>query len=188
MDNLQFIQRLYNGKNCYSDSMTSEQINLLHVPSGVEAIIKKMVSEKRIVFLTGNPGDGKTFIIKALYPDSNDIYIETDLNSISDRQLSVVMERINDCYENNKPCIIAANEFPFYKLMNNFRVEYPKIYEELSGVKKNVLFYYALMRALLNCLKCFCCVIRNILFEMKNLKLNSNWLNEVFVFYLMSLM
>ena len=50
MDNLQFIQRLYNGKNCYSDSMTSEQINLLHVPSGVEAIIKKMVSEKRIVF------------------------------------------------------------------------------------------------------------------------------------------
>ena len=141
MDNLQFIQRLYNGKNCYSDSMTSEQINLLHVPSGVEEIIKKMVSEKRIVFLTGNPGDGKTFIIKALYPDSNDIYIETDLNSISDRQLSVVMERINDCYENNKPCIIAANEFPFYKLMNNFRVEYPKIYEELSGVKKNVLFF-----------------------------------------------
>ena len=54
-------------------------------------------------------------------------FVETDLNSISDRQLSVVMERINDCYENNKPCIIAANEFPFYKLMNNFRVEYPKI-------------------------------------------------------------
>ena len=77
MDNLQFIQRLYKGKNCYSDSMTSEQINLLHVPSGVEAIIQKMVLEKRIVFLTGNPGDGKTFIIKALYPDDNDIYIES---------------------------------------------------------------------------------------------------------------
>lgn len=141
MDNLQFIQRLYNGKSCYSDSMTSEQIDLLHIQSGVEAIIIKMVLEKRIVFLTGNPGDGKTFIIKALHPDSNEVYIETDLNSISGLQLAEVMEKISYCYENNKPCIMAANEFPFYKLMNSFKAKYPKIYAELQGVKKNILVF-----------------------------------------------
>ncbi len=141
MDNLQFIQRLYNGKSCYSDSMTSEQIDLLHIPSGVESIIKKMIAEKRIVFLTGNPGDGKTFIIKALHPDENEIYIETDLNSISDEQLINVIEKINECYENNKPCIIAANEFPFHKLITALKAEYPKLHEELSGIKKNVLVF-----------------------------------------------
>lgn len=141
MNNLQFIQRLYNGKNCYSDSMSSEQIELLHIPSGVEAIIQKMIEEKRIVFLTGNPGDGKTFIIKALQLDSDKVYIETDLNSTSDSELLAVMEKINFCYENNHPCIIAANEFPFYKLMSGFRASYPKLYEELAGVKKNILVF-----------------------------------------------
>lgn len=141
MDNLQFIQRLYNGKNCYSDSMTPEQIDLLHITSGVESIIKKMMVEKRIVFLTGNPGDGKTFIIKALHPDESEIYIETDLNSISDEQLINVIKRINDCYESNKPCIIAANEFPFHKLINALKSEYPKLHEELTGIKRNVLVF-----------------------------------------------
>ncbi len=54
MDNLQFIQRLYNGKYCYSDSMTEEQISLLHIASGVEDIIRLMVEQRRIVFLTGS--------------------------------------------------------------------------------------------------------------------------------------
>ena len=65
MDNLLFIQRLYNGKNCYSDAMTDEQIELLHIESGVERIIKRMINENKMVFLTGNPGDGKTYIIRS---------------------------------------------------------------------------------------------------------------------------
>lgn len=141
MDNLQFVQRLFNGKNCYSDSMTEEQLSLLHIESGVEAIIRKMVSEGRIVFLTGNPGDGKTFIIKALREVLSDVYVETDLNSIADNELDMVMERIYDCYNNKLPCVIAANEFPFHKLMLLFKKKYPALYEELKGLKKNILVF-----------------------------------------------
>lgn len=141
MDNLQFIQRLYNGKNCYSDSMSDEQISLLHIKSGVESIIEKMVAEKRVVFLTGNPGDGKTFIIRALSGCLKDVYVVTDLNSVTDQDLEPVMDAINDCYMNGKPCVIAANEFPFHKLTNRFRLKYPTLYNELVGVKKNVLVF-----------------------------------------------
>ena len=116
MDNLQFVQQIYHGKNCYADSMTPEQIDLLHIPSGVESIVQKMINEKRIVFLTGNPGDGKTFIIKALKGLLDDVFVVTDMNSMPDWKLPQLAQRINDCYINGEPCVIAANEFPFHKI------------------------------------------------------------------------
>lgn len=104
MDNLQFIQRLYNGKYCYSDSMSPEQISLLHISSGAENIIRRMVEQRKIIFLTGNPGDGKTFIIKALKDDLNGVYVETDMNCVTNERLAQLMDDILDCYEQNKPC------------------------------------------------------------------------------------
>lgn len=139
MDNLQFIQQIYHGKNCYADSMTPEQIVLLRVPSGVEIIVRKMVRENRIVFLTGNPGDGKTFIIKALEASLEGVFVITDMNGIPDRELPHVADRINECYVKGRPCIIAANEFPFHKLINEMKRRCPGLYEELLGIKKNVL-------------------------------------------------
>lgn len=139
MDNLQFVQQIYHGKNCYADSMAPEQIDLLHIPSGVEAIVRKMINEKRMVFLTGNPGDGKTFIIKALSSFLDDVFVVTDMNSIPDSDLPQLAKRINDCYINGEPCVIAANEFPFHKLTNVIKLHHPKLYEELSGIKKNIL-------------------------------------------------
>ena len=141
MDNLQFIQRLYKGKFCYSDSMTEEQIALLHISSGVERIILRMVADNRLVFLTGNPGDGKTYIIKALRDRLGDIYIETDLNMLTNDELDGVLERLNTCYTQGKACIIAANEFPFHKLISRCRKSFPQLYADILTAKKNVLAY-----------------------------------------------
>ena len=32
MNNLQFIKKLYNGRNCYSDSLTEGELEQLHIP------------------------------------------------------------------------------------------------------------------------------------------------------------
>lgn len=141
MNNFQFIQSLYKGKNCYSDSMSDEQIELLHISSGVESIISRMIQENRIVFLTGNPGDGKTYIIRALSDILENVYTVTDLNSVTDAGLDEVIEKINDCYCKNKPCVIAANEFPFYKLTNRVKELFPRVHEELMQVKRNIIIY-----------------------------------------------
>lgn len=143
MGDLQFIKKLYNGKNCYSDSLTAAEIALLHISSGVESIVEEMVNANRIVFLTGNPGDGKTYIIRALEDrlSQKKIYIEKDMNSISNEQLGTVISNIVDCYYNNKSCIIAANEFPFFHLMRSSREIAPEFYNELFSVKKNVIVY-----------------------------------------------
>ena len=143
MNGLQFIKKLYNGKNCYSDSFTEAEIALLHIPSGVERIVKEMVDANRIVFLTGNPGDGKTYIIRALEGKlaKADVYIEKDMNSVTNEKMNEVISTIVDCFHNNKSCIIAANEFPFFKLIRATREFAPELYNELINVKKNVITY-----------------------------------------------
>lgn len=141
MDNLQFIQCIYYGKNLYSDSMNQEQLDVLHIESGIEGIISKMIKENRIVFLTGNPGDGKTFIIKYQMNKLENSYIVPDLNSIdleSDKGRELI-DNLYSCYVDNRPAIIAANEFPFHALAIKLKYEHPDMYEELNAVRNNIL-------------------------------------------------
>ena len=50
MANLDFIKKLYNGKNCYSDHMTEEERNILKIESNVEDIVKELLERNKIVF------------------------------------------------------------------------------------------------------------------------------------------
>lgn len=141
MSNLNFIRKLYNGKNCYSDHMTNEELQVLHVHSKVEDIILEMQKQNKIVFLTGNPGDGKTFLIRTIEPQLTglDVYIETDLNKITDYQ--EVAEKIITCYKGGKPAIIAVNEYPFIRLCKQIRKMSSALYEEITTVKQNAIIY-----------------------------------------------
>lgn len=140
MSKLEFIKKLYNGKNCYSDHMKSDEINMLHIKSSVEDIIAQMLAKKKIVFLTGNPGDGKTFLIK--YLDSTileNVYIETDLNNIDD--YSGVVQNLIECYCDSRPAIIAVNEYPFMKLCKEIKNADAEMYKDICSVKKNSIAY-----------------------------------------------
>lgn len=102
MTKIDFVKKLYNGKNCYSDHMDESELQLIHIASNVEKIIIDMLAHNRIVFLTGNPGDGKTFIIKTISSivDEGAFYIQTDLNNIKD--YTQVIKDIVSLYEEKK--------------------------------------------------------------------------------------
>lgn len=141
MSKLEFIKKLYNGKNCYSDHMSDEELNLLHITSNVEGLIKEMLSKGKIVFLTGNPGDGKTFVIKAV--DSTiqkyDAYIQKDMNNILG--YDDVVNDIIVCYKEHRPAIIAVNEYPFMQLCKHIKKSAPDIYKEIVMAKKSAITY-----------------------------------------------
>lgn len=141
MRKLEFIKKLYNGKNCYSDHMTEEELNLLHIPSKIEEIICAMLKKGKIVFLTGNPGDGKTFIIKALnnIVVETNAYVQRDMNSQEGYQKTA--QEIVACYNEKKPAIIAVNEYPFIKLCQALKRLAPEIVEEISSVKRSTITY-----------------------------------------------
>lgn len=142
MGNLEFIRKLYNGKNCYSDHMSEDDLNKLHIKSGVESVITNLLNNNnKIVFLTGNPGDGKTFIIKAIISNLNNknIYIQKDLNDIKD--YSVIAQDIVELFHENKSALIAVNEYPFIKLCRYIRRISPEVYNEILSVKRKIIVY-----------------------------------------------
>lgn len=141
MSKIDFIRKLYNGKNCYSDHMSDEEIGLLHITSKVEDIIKEMICKGKIIFLTGNPGDGKTFLIKSVNLDIQkyNAYVEKDMNDIIGYD-SVVNDIIS-CYQEHRPAIIAVNEYPFIQLCNHIRKQAPDIYKEIVIAKKSAITY-----------------------------------------------
>ena len=140
MSKLDFVRKLYNGKNCYSDHMGEDELQLLHISSKVEDIIAEMVARGKIVFLTGNPGDGKTFIIKTIRARiSGSVYIQTDLNNIKD--YSNIVRALITLYEQKKPAIVAVNEYPFIQLCKQIRGESKALYDEIQSAKRNVLAY-----------------------------------------------
>lgn len=141
MNNLEFVKKLYKGKNCYSDHMSDEELNLIHISSKVEDIILDLLKAKKIVFLTGNPGDGKTFLIKKHGEEIKKLgaYIETDLNSVANYE--EVAEKIVDCYKNGTPAVVAVNEYPFYQLCRILKHTSPEIYSETMKIKKDCIIY-----------------------------------------------
>ena len=141
MSRLDFVKKLYNGKNCYSDHMSDAELNLLHISSSIEKNIIEMLSKKKIIFLTGNPGDGKTYIIKAVSQaiEATNAYVETDMNNIYG--YTKVIEDIIECYSTERPAIIAVNEYPFFQLCKKIKQVYPDIYNEIANAKKSIITY-----------------------------------------------
>ncbi len=141
MSNVDFIRKLYNGKNCYSDHMSREQLELLHIHSSVEDIIKDLVQKNKIIFLTGNPGDGKTFIIRAIENEIDDcgLYVETDVNRVA--SYDTIVSKIVKCFENNRGAIIAVNEYPFYKLQREIRKVSQDLYNKILHAKDICITY-----------------------------------------------
>ena len=141
MSRIDFIKKLYNGKNCYSDHMSEEELSLLHITSNVEGLIKGMLSKGKIIFLTGNPGDGKTFVIKAVDPtiQEYDAYVEKDMNNIIG--YDAIVSDIVNCYNERRPAIIAVNEYPFMQLCKHIKKLAPNIYTEILSAKKSAITY-----------------------------------------------
>lgn len=141
MNGLDFIKKLYNGRNCYSDPMTPEEIKLLHIESTTEQMVKDFVEGDKVLFLTGNPGDGKTYIIKALKDTikSNGAYVIEDINSEPD--LCIVAKTIIECYKQKRACIIAVNEYPFLLLIKEIKALSRELYDELQALRKKSIVY-----------------------------------------------
>ena len=112
MSKLDFIKKLYNGKNCYSDHMNEDELGFLHIPSGVEQLVSDMLDRQKLVFLTGNPGDGKTYIIKAIEAciARNNAFVETDFNEVT--RYDEVARIIVDLYGEKRAAVFAITEYP----------------------------------------------------------------------------
>lgn len=120
---ISFIERLYRNSNSYADRLTREELDWIHVDLGIDDYVLGAAKDGWQIIITGNPGDGKTFLIERLREqlmrDHNALVI-TDANELLDTE---ILAAWRSCAESGRPFVLAINEWPLFELRSLARRE-----------------------------------------------------------------
>jgi Domain of unknown function (DUF4338) len=138
---ISFVEKLYRNANSYADRLTLEELDWIHVDLGLDDYLLNCANEGRQVVITGNPGDGKTFVIERLREtlvSSYDAVVITDANACSDTE---ILSSWRSCDANNRAFILAINEWPLFELRRLARAEaFVPVDEAVRQVRSAVFF------------------------------------------------
>ena len=117
---LQFIRDFYRGTSAYADYINPELLSDIHLKTKLDDAILSSVKDGKDVVLTGNPGDGKTHIIRMLRNQleqlPNEIVIELDASTLSNDE---IYERWNRARQSKKPFVLAINAAVLFSAYNS---------------------------------------------------------------------
>lgn len=108
-DNARLVHGLYRALATCADHHDADTIALLHVETSVDAFVRTHAA-RRITFVTGNPGDGKTHLIRRLAKELEVDRVEICLDA-NELPTAALIERIDAASRSkHRGIIIAINE------------------------------------------------------------------------------
>lgn len=119
LEGIDFIRDFYRGSSAYSDHVKPEILTEIHLKTKLDkAILDAAMSGKDIV-LTGNPGDGKTHIIRMLKEelDGMELNVELDASTLSDEE---VYQQWLSSRNKGIPFVIAINAAVLYSVYKKY--------------------------------------------------------------------
>lgn len=109
-DSLSFIRNFYRGNSAFADFLDEKYLKYIHIQTNLDDTIIENLKGGNDVVLTGNPGDGKTHIIRMLLPKIHDLSInpvvELDASTKSEDELYLEWKKAR---EENRPFVLAIN-------------------------------------------------------------------------------
>lgn len=138
---LQFIRDFYRGTSAYADHVDTDLLAYIHLKTKLDkAVIDAAKSGKDIV-LTGNPGDGKTHIIRVLKEKleqlEKPVAIELDASTLSNEE---IFSHWMLAKKNHTPFVIAINAAVLYSVYKSYP-EFEPIKEAYSQMANAVVFH-----------------------------------------------
>ena len=146
---LQFIRDFYRGSSAYADHIDSNLLSNIHLVTKLDQAILDAVMDGKDIVLTGNPGDGKTHIIRMLRGKlealGKSVIIEIDASTLPNEEIYKHWKKAKD---NNVPSpsqssVARASEMSYtqmHKSINRFYAwGYAKQLEETGLNKKELL-------------------------------------------------
>jgi hypothetical protein len=135
-----FVRNLYRGYSAYADRIDKDLLEAMHVETPLDEAVIKAVTEGKSVVLTGNPGDGKTHLLRVLEnrlrASAADPVIELDASAISDSRLQAEWAQAE---ENGKAFCVAINEAVLFKLADEYK-HFAPLQEARRQVEEAVLY------------------------------------------------
>jgi Domain of unknown function (DUF4338) len=138
---ISFVERLYRNSNSYADRLSLEELDWIHIDLGLDDYILQGARDGKQLIITGNPGDGKTFLIQRLRAQLESEFgaaVITDANACSDDE---VLATWRSCEENNRAFILAINEWPLFELRRRARADAFEPVDEAVRQVQEAVFY-----------------------------------------------
>lgn len=106
----ELVRGLYRALSSCADHHEDSTIQLLHVPTAADEAVLTAASNRFVVFVTGNPGDGKTHLIRNLHSELSrkHVTVVLDANERTDADLIAIVE--STLAEPDAACVIAINQ------------------------------------------------------------------------------
>lgn len=138
---LQFIRDFYRGSSAYADHIDSELLSVIHLETKLDTAIMNAALSGKDIILTGNPGDGKTHIIRFLESRlksiGKPIDIELDASTLSNDDIYLRWKAARD---KNIPFVIAINAAVLYSVYQKYP-EFEPIKNAYTQMSKAVIFH-----------------------------------------------
>ena len=137
---ISFVENLYRSRNSFADRLSDEELEWIHVDLGLDQFVLDAADEGRQLIITGNPGDGKTFIIQRLYREleNRGTTVFTDANACTNEE---ILAAWRTCEEKRLPFILAINEWPLFELQRITRQEgFAPVNEAIRQVQEAVYY------------------------------------------------
>ena len=119
-DSLSFIRNFYRGNSAFADYLDEKYLTFIHIKTILDDTILDNLKGGNDVVLTGNPGDGKTHIIRMLRPKIHELSInpvyELDASTKSEDELYVEWKNAR---EEKRPFVLAINAALLHSIAEN---------------------------------------------------------------------
>lgn len=116
------LAELKDQRASFAERLSDSELESLHIDTRLDSNFNNLLESGKRIYLVGNPGDGKTHIIKKniAYLDQNQIFYNLDASAIDEGSL---LARLLDVINNNQPAVIAINEGPLRRLVGKLPEE-----------------------------------------------------------------
>lgn len=140
-ESLKFIRDFYRGSSAYADHVNSTLLSSIHLETNLDKAILSSVKSNRDIVLTGNPGDGKTHIIRVLKKKLDKLgkpmEIVLDASTLSNEE---IYQRWVSAHDNRIPFVIAINAAVLFSL-HQFKPDFEPISKAYAQMVHSVVYH-----------------------------------------------
>lgn len=106
---LDLVRSLYRDAGAVAEYHDADTVDALHIGTKLDAFIRARALDGDILFVTGNPGDGKTHVLKRLEAELKKAKVAVclDANELAEDELA---DLVDQSMRGKAGCVIAINE------------------------------------------------------------------------------
>ena len=128
---VQFLRKFYRNGSAYADSTNLDILKSIHVKTNLDDAIIETIKRGKDCVLTGNPGDGKTHVIRVLEGKIKEVNRKIEpIYDASTLTTDEIAEKWFDAKKKRVPFVIAINASVLYELNQSQSRNLPKAVHE----------------------------------------------------------